>query len=188
MAGHWLAQLNVAALRAPLDAPELAGFVGQLDAVNALADAAPGFVWRLVGPGPHPLGHFEGHEAIVNLSVWRSAEALQAFTYGNRQAPSRHRAVMGRRREWFHRLAGPHQVLWWVPEGHLPGVAEAMERLETLRRRGPSAEAFNFRAQFPAPDTGPRPLGTLPPAPPFNFRAQFPAPDTLAGATPVPGK
>lgn len=152
MAGYWLAQLNVAALRAPLDTPELAGFVEQLDHVNALADAAPGFVWRLVGPGHHMLGSLEGHEAIVNLSVWTSTDALQTFTYGNRQAPSRHRQVMARRREWFHRMAGPHQVLWWVPEGHLPSVDEAMERLDTLRQRGPSVAAFNFRAQFPAPD------------------------------------
>ena len=47
MAAHHLAQVNVATLRAPLDGPELAGFVAQLEPINALADHSPGFVWRL---------------------------------------------------------------------------------------------------------------------------------------------
>jgi len=42
-----LAQVNIARLVAPLDAPRLADFVAALDPVNAEADAAPGFVWRL---------------------------------------------------------------------------------------------------------------------------------------------
>ena len=42
-----LAQVNVARLREPLTAPLLADFVRALEPVNALADAAPGFVWRL---------------------------------------------------------------------------------------------------------------------------------------------
>lgn len=44
---YHLAQFNIARLRAPLDSPVLAGFVDQLDAVNAIGDASPGFVWRL---------------------------------------------------------------------------------------------------------------------------------------------
>ncbi len=42
-----LAQANIARLLAPIDDPLLAGFVARLDDINALADAAPGFVWRL---------------------------------------------------------------------------------------------------------------------------------------------
>ena len=42
-----LAQVNVARLRAPLDSPLLADFVADLDPVNATADAAAGFIWRL---------------------------------------------------------------------------------------------------------------------------------------------
>lgn len=44
---HHLAQLNIARVLAPLDSPQVADFVAALDPVNALADAAPGFVWRL---------------------------------------------------------------------------------------------------------------------------------------------
>jgi Domain of unknown function (DUF3291) len=40
-------------------------------------------------------------------------------------------------------------VLWWVPAGHLPDVAEAKERLDLLRRVGPSPAAFTFRALYP---------------------------------------
>jgi hypothetical protein len=42
-----LAQANIARLLAPLDSEQLADFVAALDPVNAVADAAPGFVWRL---------------------------------------------------------------------------------------------------------------------------------------------
>ena len=46
MAYH-LAQINIGRLIAPLDDPRIAEFIAQLAPVNALADAAPGFVWRL---------------------------------------------------------------------------------------------------------------------------------------------
>jgi len=42
--------------------------------------------------------------------------------------------------------------LWWVPAGHIPGVAEARERLEHLRRLGPVPQAFTFQLRFPPPD------------------------------------
>jgi len=42
-----LAQINIARILAPLDDPIMAEFVANLERINALADAAPGFVWRL---------------------------------------------------------------------------------------------------------------------------------------------
>lgn len=44
---HELAQVNIARLRFPLDSPQLKDFVDGLDPVNAVADTAEGFVWRL---------------------------------------------------------------------------------------------------------------------------------------------
>ncbi len=41
-----LAQTNLGRIAAPLDDPQMAGFMGLLDTLNALADASPGFVWR----------------------------------------------------------------------------------------------------------------------------------------------
>src|SRR5437667_9885247 len=44
---YHLAQVNIARMRAPLDHPIMIDFVAQLDRINTLADATPGFVWRL---------------------------------------------------------------------------------------------------------------------------------------------
>jgi Domain of unknown function (DUF3291) len=60
---------------------------------------------------------------------------------------------MRRRKEWFERMDEAFLVLWWVPAGHRPTVAAAMVRLELLREKGPTAEAFTFRHPFRAPDT-----------------------------------
>ena len=149
MASH-LAQLNIALARAPLEAPLMQEFVERLEPVNAAADASPGFVWRLQTDDGDATGirAFGDDRLIVNMSVWESLEALRAFVYSNR----RHLDAMRRRREWFERLGEMYLVLWWVPAGHLPGVAEAEERLELLRRIGPSADAFTFRRSFPPPD------------------------------------
>ena len=46
MTNYHLAQINIGRLLAPIDDPKIAEFVAQLDAINALADKAPGFVWR----------------------------------------------------------------------------------------------------------------------------------------------
>jgi len=51
MSGYHLAQINVGRLRAPVDDPLIRDFRDNLDRINAIADAAPGFVWRLVGEG-----------------------------------------------------------------------------------------------------------------------------------------
>jgi hypothetical protein len=142
-----LAQLNVGRILAPLDTPQLADFVNQLDEINALAEASPGFVWRLVGNGGNATDVRPDNDPdlLVNMSVWTSAEALFDYVY-----KSMHTKVMARRREWFHKIE-VFQVLWWVPAGHRPSVAEAMERLQLLRDRGPSPEAFTFKQRYPAP-------------------------------------
>src|SRR4029453_1961762 len=76
MAVEPLAQVNVATLRAPLDGPELAGFVAELEPINALADASPGFVWRpqTEGGDPPPIRPSHHDRLMVNLSVWASLE------------------------------------------------------------------------------------------------------------------
>jgi hypothetical protein len=45
--GYHLAQINIGRLVAPIDDPQVAEFVAAPEPVNALADPAPGFVWRL---------------------------------------------------------------------------------------------------------------------------------------------
>ena len=102
-----LAQVNVARLRAPLDSPMLADFVADLDPVNATADAAPGFIWRLQTEDGNATSvrAFEWDAAgsagvLVNMSVWESVQALAGFVYSGM-----HRQVLRRRRRWFEPMA-----------------------------------------------------------------------------------
>jgi hypothetical protein len=156
MTRYELAQMNVARLRAPLDSPQLADFVDALDRVNAIADGSPGFVWRLQDEAGNATAlRPMGEEFIVNMSVWRDPQSLQAFVYRGD-----HVGVMRRRREWFEKM-DLYLVLWWVPRGHRPTVEEGSDRLSLLRSRGPSAEAFTFGNLFPAPDSGETVAGSL---------------------------
>jgi hypothetical protein len=41
---------------------------------------------------------------------------------------------------------------------HRPSIAEAVAKLEALRSKGPTPEAFTFRQAFPPPDA----LGVVP--------------------------
>ena len=149
MPQYHLAQLNIARLLAPVDSPQLAEFVARLADINALADAAPGFIWRFQTEDGDAtaLRPYDDDEIIVNYSVWESPEALRDYVY-----QGGHAEVMKRRREWFSRMAEAFLVLWWVPAGHRPTMGEAKERLELLRRHGPTPDAFSFRQIFPAPD------------------------------------
>ena len=149
-----LAQVNVSRLLAPLDSPLLRDFMAALDEVNAEGDAAPGFRWRLQtedgnATSVRAFGWDAGdsHGVIVNLTTWRSVEALAGFVFSGR-----HLEIMRRRRQWFERAVEPMTALWWVPEGHRPSTDEAEERVRHLRRWGPTAEAFTFRTAFPPPD------------------------------------
>jgi hypothetical protein len=142
---HHLAQLNVARFKAPPGDPVLADFMAALDPINVIADAAPGFVWRLqTDEGNATSIHaFEDDLMLVNMSVWESVEALADYVYSER-----HLAVMRRRREWTVRLPEQHICLWWIPAGAIPTVEEAVERLDQLRAHGPTPHAFTFKKRF----------------------------------------
>ena len=148
MNGWHLAQMNVGHMVDEADSPALAGFMAQLDAINALADAAPGFVWRLQGEGGNATGirPRENSRFIVNMSVWTDVECLFTYVY-----QTRHREVMVGRRAWFERPEGAYQVLWWVRAGHVPTVEQGLARLAVLQAEGPSPAAFTFKSVFPAP-------------------------------------
>ena len=144
-----LAQMNVATALFPLEDPRIADFVARLDEVNQLADTSPGFIWRLKSESGNAtdIKASDDPNFIVNMSVWANAEALFDFVY-----KTAHRLVMAQRREWFARPAGAYMVLWWVPAGHRPTVAEGLARLARLDREGPTAQAFTFKTKFPPPD------------------------------------
>ncbi len=143
---YHLAQINIARVRAPLDDPQMADFVAQLDAINMLAEQSPGFVWRLQaedGRSSSYIHAFDDDRLLVNMSVWESIEALRHYTYR-----SRHSQAFRDRKKWFEPHDSPYLALWWVPAGHIPTVEEGKERLEKLRQHGPTSEAFTFKTAF----------------------------------------
>lgn len=89
---------------------------------------------------------YQDDRIIINLSVWEDLTSLRDFVY-----QSAHNSAMKRRREWFDRMTDAYVVLRWVPLDHRPRIAEAVERMEQLKRHGPSPVAFTFRESYPLP-------------------------------------
>lgn len=157
---YHLAQVNIARMLAPLDDPIMAGFVNRLPEINALAEGAPGFVWRLMTPAGDAtsLRVFNDEWIIINMSAWESVEALYQYTYF-----SRHAEVYRKRADWFRKLDKHIFALWWIPAGHIPTPEEGKDKLEYLWTNGASPLAFTFKQRFTAEDmlasTGPPPVG-----------------------------
>ena len=150
MSRYHLAQVNVGRFRAPIDDPIMDGFRTQLDSINALAEATPGFVWRLQtedGNATAIRPDADDELMAINMSVWTSLESLQQYVY-----KSDHVRPLRDRKQWFEPIAGPILALWWIPAGHTPTVTEAWDRLAHLKENGPTPHAFTFRTPFPAPD------------------------------------
>lgn len=148
MADHQLAQVNIGRIRGPMDSEVMAEFAAALDPVNAVADAAPGFVWRLQDDDGNAtsIHVFDDDRMLINMSVWTSLDALADFVFR-----TEHRDYLRRRREWFERIEQPFVALWWVPAGHVPTPTEAKERVDHLAEHGPTPHAFTFRQAFPPP-------------------------------------
>ncbi len=149
MSAYELAQLNIGIIKGPMDSPVMAEFAGGLERINALADRSPGFLWRLQTEqgDATSIRPFDNENLLLNMSVWRDVESLNRYVYN-----SAHLELMRRRREWFERMPDAYMVLWWVPAGHRPSIAEAIAKLEGLRANGPTRDAFTFRQAFPPPD------------------------------------
>lgn len=144
-----LVQLNIAQLKAPIDSELLTDFVANLDRINALAEQAPGFVWRLVDADSGNVANYGfDSQYIVNLSIWESIELLHDYVYR-----SAHVSIMRRKNEWFERMPRAHMVLWWQRSGELPTSTQAKEKLEHLQTHGPTRHAFTFRQAFEKPDS-----------------------------------
>ena len=127
----------------------MAEFMENLEPTNALADAAPGFIWRLQMPDGNAtsLQVFDDVLIIVNMSVWASVDALKDYVY-----KSRHVDFVRRRKEWFEKYVGMYYALWWVPIGHVPDVMEAKKRLEHRHTHGKTPYAFSCQDVYkPSP-------------------------------------
>ena len=127
---------------------EMAGFVDNLETINALADGSPGFVWRLqTENGDATSIDFFGSDVLVNMSIWEDVESLHNFVY-----KTAHGKIMSRRKEWFHRVEEAYTVLWWAVEAEIPSLDQAKSKLELLRLQGPTAGAFTFKQTFSSPE------------------------------------
>jgi hypothetical protein len=142
-----IAQVNIGRMKGALEDPVMADFVARLDEINALADRSPGFVWRLQTEAGNAtyLRPFDDDRILFNMSVWESIEQLRRYVYY-----SAHVEVLKRRQNWFEKFSGAYAALWWVPQGHRPGVDEAKQRLAHLDAHGPTPFAFTFKKPFPA--------------------------------------
>lgn len=142
MSPNWhIAQINVAIFRLPRENPVNSDFEAALDEVNALAEAAPGFIWRMMGEGES-----KDPGVTINMTVWERIDQLAAFAYRN----TTHRGLMRRRKEWFIEMPA-YLALWWLPAGTLPTLEEGQSKLDLIGRLGPSPEAFDFKSVFPPP-------------------------------------
>jgi hypothetical protein len=145
---YQLAQINIARLVAPIDDPKVAEFVAQLEPINAIADKARGFVWRLKSESGNAtdITYNDDPFIIVNMSVWQSLGTLREYAY-----KSDHMKVFRDRAKWFEKMDKPHYCLWWIAAGHIPTVAQGRERLEHYQKNGATLYSFWFSQEFPAP-------------------------------------
>jgi Domain of unknown function (DUF3291) len=145
-----LAQINVALMKAPLNAPIMAEFAAALDEVNAIADQSAGFVWRLqtATGNATAISVYPDPNMLVNVSVWENIDSLKTYVY-----KSLHGDFFVRRRQWFEKLQSEHFAMWWIPAGHLPTAEEGKSKLEYLSFHGDSPEAFTFAQPYPSPNS-----------------------------------
>ena len=148
LSAHHLAQVNVAQAKADMESELMQGFVSRLDEINALAESAEGFIWRLKedGGSATAIRVFDDPLLLINMSVWANLEALKHYVY-----KSLHVELIKDREVWFNKMGESHQALWWIPAGHIPSTEEARKKLEYIRKNGPSADAFTFAKPYPTP-------------------------------------
>jgi hypothetical protein len=85
-------------------------------------------------------GAFGGNPRMAStLSVWQDAASLEHFVWN-----TVHKRFYDKRAEWYDAIGNSNLVMWWVPVGHRPGVAEGLARFDRLREDGPSAAAFGW--------------------------------------------
>jgi ribosomal protein S18 acetylase RimI-like enzyme len=137
-----LAQFNIARLRHPIGHPDTAGFEALIDETNARAEASPGFVWRHgIDSRDTDVTAYDDPLVLVNASVWESIGHLRDYVYRGF-----HRDVYRRRSEWFD---GSAAVMWWIPAGTIPTLAECKARLAFHDEFGSSPYAFGTGERHP---------------------------------------
>ena len=142
---HHLAQVNLAYMRvASHEDPLMADFVAQLDAINGLADASPGFVWPCTGADARDPAQreFEDGRVLFNMSVWDGLASLHAFTYR-----TQHAKVFAARRKWFDEWKDAARAVRELGDG-TPGLALPVRLPRTRREPRPGGGALADRGPY----------------------------------------
>ncbi|MFI1744099.1 DUF3291 domain-containing protein [Thalassobellus sediminis] len=148
MSKFHLAQVNIAKMLAPMDDPIMQDFVNNVDKMNAIADDADGFVWRLKDEDKEEaIRVFQDDSIIINMSVWENLESLFNYTYN-----SGHIEVFKRKKEWFSKMKMMHMAFWYIPEGYEPTFEDAKTRLDYINTHGDTPFAFSFKSKFSVND------------------------------------
>lgn len=149
MLKYHIAEINIAKMKGVnINDPMMKEFVENLNNVNQIAENSTGFVWRLKDENNNAtsLNPYNDEQIIINVSVWESIETLEIFMY-----KTFHSEFLKRRKEWFTAYGTAHTAMWWIPEGHIPTLKEAVDKLDYLQINGCSSDSFDFRNKFPAP-------------------------------------
>lgn len=138
-----LAEFNFGTLRYAFGDPRLAGFQDNIERVNLVATRSDGFIWMVEDEvmdavQNDPDGPLRDRPNTAStLSVWRDATSLWAFVH-----KTVHARIMAGHDAWFVPGDRGHLVIWEVPEGHIPTVAEGMANWEKLQSDGETETIF----------------------------------------------
>ena len=141
----YIAQVNIAKMKDTMESELMSDFVGALEEVNALAESASGFKWRLKGDDDNAMAIrvFEDNFLIINMSVWEDVESLKSFVYSGR-----HIDVYRKKKKWFHSMSDHHMAMWFIEKDHIPTPEEAKEKLSYMNENGESIHAFTFKGKY----------------------------------------
>lgn len=137
-------QFNVARMRAPYEDPIWDKWRELLPVVHAQAAAAPGYIGRYAGEKDTRgyIAPYEDDPLVMGaLTAWTTPQALRKFTLNGT-----HGRLLEHRERWFEPWAPkgqPYTVLWWQRAGGF-SIEVAKDRLETLRRVGPTDTVFGL--------------------------------------------
>lgn len=152
-----LSQANIAQMRGNAQSSVMAGLVARIEEMNGLAESSEGFVWRQPGDEvtDDELLAFQDHHSpfevdrvFYNMSVWESIEALRGYIY-----ETAHAEMLRAKHEWIEDSDETALVLWWVPAGSIPTIADSARRWQKLRAEGSTEFAFTMSRLFPEPTT-----------------------------------
>lgn len=139
-----LAELNLGVLRYDWDDPRVQSFVDGVGIVNRVAERSEGFIWRVADDDMDaaqrdPNGPFGNPRTASTMSVWRDLPSLENFIWN-----TIHKRFYDRRAEWYDAVETIRFVLWQVPEGFRPSLAEGMKRFRHLDQSGDTDFAFGW--------------------------------------------